>query len=216
MWVANAGDGTVTQLNARDGAIERTIDLHAPVHGIAYGGGSLWVTDPVGNAVIRVPVSSPSSITRIDVGSGPSAIAYGVGTLRRLGYRVFDHALPRPTRSISQTLFGDATARRRGRRWAGSRTSLRRRTSSVGSTARPRRRTCAARRIACKRGTRGRGGESEWVERPLESKLDRTVTDSAVVIPFLNLKAIDFVSKRVGTYQHHPTFDLLIDQLWVQ
>jgi peptide/nickel transport system substrate-binding protein len=45
---------------------------------------------------------------------------------------------------------------------------------------------------------------------------DRKVTDSAVVIPFLNLKAIDFVSKRLGNYQHHPEFDLLIDQVWVQ
>ena len=43
----------------------KTIDVHAPVRGIAYGGGSLWVTDPVGNAVIRVPVASQSSTTTI-------------------------------------------------------------------------------------------------------------------------------------------------------
>jgi len=46
--------------------------------------------------------------------------------------------------------------------------------------------------------------------------LDRAVTDSAIVIPFVSPKAIDFVSKRVGNYQHHPEFDLLIDQLWVR
>ncbi len=45
---------------------------------------------------------------------------------------------------------------------------------------------------------------------------DRKVTDSAVVIPYLNLKAIDFVSKRLGNYQHHPEYDLLIDQVWVR
>ncbi len=54
------------------------------------------------------------------------------------------------------------------------------------------------------------GSNEPWI------KLDRTVTDSAVVMPFLNLKATDFVSKRVGNYQHHPTFDLLTSQLWVQ
>lgn len=37
-----------------------------------------------------------------------------------------------------------------------------------------------------------------------------------MAVPFLNLKATDFVSKRVGNYQHHPEFDLLIDQLWVR
>jgi hypothetical protein len=35
-------------------------------------------------------------------------------------------------------------------------------------------------------------------------------------VPYLNLKANDFVSKRVGNYQHHPTFGRLIDQLWVR
>jgi peptide/nickel transport system substrate-binding protein len=54
------------------------------------------------------------------------------------------------------------------------------------------------------------GSNDPWV------KLDRNVTDRAIVVPFLNLKAIDFVSKRVGNYQHHPEFDLLIDQLWVR
>ena len=78
IWVTNAGDGTITRLD-RYGRHENTINVHSPVHDIAYGGGSLWVTDPVGNGVLRVPVSSPSSVTRVTVGSGPSAIAYGAG-----------------------------------------------------------------------------------------------------------------------------------------
>jgi peptide/nickel transport system substrate-binding protein len=45
---------------------------------------------------------------------------------------------------------------------------------------------------------------------------DRYATNLAAVIPFLNLKAVDFVSKRLGNYQHHPEFDLLIDQVWVR
>jgi peptide/nickel transport system substrate-binding protein len=48
------------------------------------------------------------------------------------------------------------------------------------------------------------------------TKLDREYTDSAIVIPFDNPKSVDFVGKRVGNFQHHPEFDLLIDQLWVR
>jgi peptide/nickel transport system substrate-binding protein len=48
------------------------------------------------------------------------------------------------------------------------------------------------------------------------TKLDRDYTDSAIVIPFMSPKSVDFVSKRVGNFQHHPEFDLLIDQLWVR
>jgi peptide/nickel transport system substrate-binding protein len=48
------------------------------------------------------------------------------------------------------------------------------------------------------------------------TRFDREVTDSAAVVPYDNLKSVDFVSKRVGNYQHHPEFDLLIDQLWVR
>jgi hypothetical protein len=30
------------------------------------------------------------------------------------------------------------------------------------------------------------------------------------------VKAVDFVSKRLGNYQRHPEFGLLIDQVWVR
>ena len=54
------------------------------------------------------------------------------------------------------------------------------------------------------------GSSESW------TALDRSVTDSAVVIPFINPKAIDFVSKRLQNYQHHPEFGLLIDQVWLR
>jgi YVTN family beta-propeller protein len=54
------------------------------------------------------------------------------------------------------------------------------------------------------------GSNEPWI------KFDRLATDGAWVVPAFNLKAIDFVSKRVGNYQHHPEFDLLIDQMWVR
>jgi ABC-type transport system substrate-binding protein/class 3 adenylate cyclase/streptogramin lyase len=45
---------------------------------------------------------------------------------------------------------------------------------------------------------------------------DRMVVREARVVPVTNLKAIDFVSKRLGNYQRHPVFGLLIDQVWVR
>jgi YVTN family beta-propeller protein len=84
VWVTNASDGTITQLtrfDATSGPVERTIDAGSPVSGIAYGGRALWVSDPVGNAVVRIPVGSTSPSARISVGSGPGAIAYGTGAV---------------------------------------------------------------------------------------------------------------------------------------
>jgi hypothetical protein len=46
--------------------------------------------------------------------------------------------------------------------------------------------------------------------------LDRSVTDRAFVIPYINPKATDFVSQRLKNYQHHPEFGLLIDQVWLR
>jgi ABC-type transport system substrate-binding protein/class 3 adenylate cyclase len=48
------------------------------------------------------------------------------------------------------------------------------------------------------------------------TKLDREVTDRALLVPFINPKAVDFVSKRLGNYQHHPNYGLLVDQVWVR
>ncbi len=48
------------------------------------------------------------------------------------------------------------------------------------------------------------------------TRLDREVTRGAFVVPAYNPKANEFVSKRLGNYQHHPVFGLLLDQVWVQ
>jgi YVTN family beta-propeller protein len=52
--------------------------------------------------------------------------------------------------------------------------------------------------------------DEEW------AALDREVVDRALVIPVSNGKAIDFVSKRLGNYQRHPTLGLLLGQVWVR
>jgi YVTN family beta-propeller protein len=48
------------------------------------------------------------------------------------------------------------------------------------------------------------------------AKLDQEVTSRALIIPIASPRVIDFVSKRLGNFQYHPVFGLLIDQAWVR
>jgi len=41
------------------------------------------------------------------------------------------------------------------------------------------------------------------------------VTEHAAWVPLVNPRAIDFLSARVGNYQHHPVLGLIADQLTV-
>ena len=48
------------------------------------------------------------------------------------------------------------------------------------------------------------------------ARLERELIDQAIVVPVINPKATDFVSKRVRNYQRHPVFGILISQVWVR
>ncbi len=49
------------------------------------------------------------------------------------------------------------------------------------------------------------------------ARVDRAVVDQAVIVPLVNPKVVDVVSKRVGNYQYSANgFGVLIDQLWVR
>ena len=50
----------------------------------------------------------------------------------------------------------------------------------------------------------------------LWADVDRDATDLAPLVPTHTPRNIDLVSKRVGNYQHHPLFGVLLDQLWVR
>jgi YVTN family beta-propeller protein len=50
----------------------------------------------------------------------------------------------------------------------------------------------------------------------LWAQIDREIVDQAPWLPTLNLNMIDFLSARVGNYQFHPQWGLLLDQLWVK
>lgn len=48
------------------------------------------------------------------------------------------------------------------------------------------------------------------------AKADRMLVDEAPIAALVNQLENDFVSARVGNYQHHPQWAILLDQLWVQ
>jgi YVTN family beta-propeller protein len=48
------------------------------------------------------------------------------------------------------------------------------------------------------------------------SEVDRALVDLAPVAALTNPVFVDFISARVGNYQHHPEFGILLDQLWGQ
>ena len=50
----------------------------------------------------------------------------------------------------------------------------------------------------------------------LWAKLDREITDKALVVPLINGTGADLVSKRVGNYQYNPQYGPLLSQLWVR
>jgi peptide/nickel transport system substrate-binding protein len=50
----------------------------------------------------------------------------------------------------------------------------------------------------------------------LWARIDRELADQAPWVPLYNPRALVVLSARVGNYQFHPFWTLLIDQLWVR
>jgi YVTN family beta-propeller protein len=50
----------------------------------------------------------------------------------------------------------------------------------------------------------------------LWTSIDHKVVDQAPVVPLVNPKQVDFISRRVGNYQYSPQWGALLDQLWVR
>ena len=50
----------------------------------------------------------------------------------------------------------------------------------------------------------------------LWARIDWMIVDRAAAVPLANPRRIDFLSKRVGNYQYHPLWGMLLDQLWVR
>jgi len=50
----------------------------------------------------------------------------------------------------------------------------------------------------------------------LWARIDRDLTDRGVWLPTVTPKTTDIASKRVGNYQYHPVWGVLLDQLWLR
>jgi len=65
MWVANRGDGTVTELRASDGAILGTFSTPDGPYGIAFDGTYIWVSGDVYIFVLRASDGAQVCVQRI-------------------------------------------------------------------------------------------------------------------------------------------------------
>jgi peptide/nickel transport system substrate-binding protein len=50
----------------------------------------------------------------------------------------------------------------------------------------------------------------------LWAKIDHAVVDAAPAVMAFNPTDVTFLSQRVGNYEHHPQYQIMLDQLWVQ
>jgi peptide/nickel transport system substrate-binding protein len=55
-----------------------------------------------------------------------------------------------------------------------------------------------------------------YLANRLWARIDREIVDEAPVVPLVTLKQVDIVSRRVGNYQFHPQWGVLLGQLWVR
>jgi len=80
VWVANAGDNTMSRVNPRTISAVRSITVGRGPSGVAVGDRAVWVANEGDDNVHRIDVGS-SSATTIPVGDGPTAIVFGAGAV---------------------------------------------------------------------------------------------------------------------------------------
>lgn len=52
--------------------------------------------------------------------------------------------------------------------------------------------------------------------RALWARIDAAIVDQTPWVPLFNSRSLQFLSARVGNFQYHPMWGLLIDQIWVR
>jgi YVTN family beta-propeller protein len=87
LWLSgylDAGSGS-GQLERIDEASHRYLDStpldFLPSGGLAAGDGAVWITDPVGDRLVRIDAATREVVTRIPVGRNPTAVALGTGSV---------------------------------------------------------------------------------------------------------------------------------------
>jgi YVTN family beta-propeller protein len=139
-------------------------------------------------------------------------VRYVVAVLRRLGYEArtnivprtfFQHAPPSVFRTIQMTPPGwaDSSPYNFFATWFSCDSLYNHRWFCDAAVER------AIARAQALEATDARAAAARWAE------LDRELTDRAAWVPLVNPRQIDFLSARVGNYQHHPVLGLIADQL---
>ena len=77
LWVVNAGDDTVTEINPSTGSIQQVTSVGHDPRAVAVTGDDLWVTNFADGTVDRVNGPTGRVVATIDVGNSPDAIASG-------------------------------------------------------------------------------------------------------------------------------------------
>jgi DNA-binding beta-propeller fold protein YncE len=69
------------RLDAATSAIRAVVDLPFPPRSVAAGSGLVWITDPLGDAVVPVDPGTGAVPAPVPVGRGPAGVAVGAGSV---------------------------------------------------------------------------------------------------------------------------------------
>ena len=75
LWVADATDRSLIEIDPASGAVRRTFALQVEPTALAIVTGTIWVAAYDANAVAEVDLRSGQTVATITVGNGPSAVA---------------------------------------------------------------------------------------------------------------------------------------------
>ena len=81
-WLASGPEGTVVwRIDAFTKQPTGSVTAGGLVTGIAYGAGSIWISDAEDGLVLRVDPKDNAIVSKIPVVGSPSGLAYGYGRL---------------------------------------------------------------------------------------------------------------------------------------
>ena len=82
IWVSgDAADRRLWRIDPRRHAITAAIALGFPPGSVAAGGGSVWVTDQLGDRIVKIDPATNRVAASIPVGRGASGVAFGLGSV---------------------------------------------------------------------------------------------------------------------------------------
>ena len=81
LWVADASDDAIIEIDPDSGEPRRTIALDARPTALAVGEHALWVAEHDAGTIQEINLASHQPVATIAVGNGPSALALGAGAL---------------------------------------------------------------------------------------------------------------------------------------